>query len=155
MIRKTSSITLALLSAFIFICSCNDSTRTETVLAEPDSASIAATQADNVPKFDTSKSVTAISPDLYRELADTLNIRMVEGVYKPGDSSIMHQHPDFAMYVVKGGLVELTSKDGVKQNVEFKDNMSVIMPMDTHSAKNVGKTTLRLIVVEVNRPRGD
>ena len=99
------------------------------------------------------KGVTAISPNLYRKLADTLNIRMVEGVYKPGDSSIMHAHPDFAMYVLEGSMVELKAADGSRQNVEFKTGMAVVMPAATHSAKNIGKQTLKLIAVEVDRPR--
>jgi quercetin dioxygenase-like cupin family protein len=103
--------------------------------------------------FDYAKGVTAISPNLYRKLADTLNIRMVEGVYKPGDSSIMHAHPDFAMYVLEGSMVELTAADGSRQNVEFKTGMAVVMPAATHSAKNIGKQTLKLIAVEVDRPR--
>jgi len=103
--------------------------------------------------FDASRSVTKISPALYKQLADTLNIRVVEGTYKPGDSSIMHAHPDFALYVLEGSTVELTAEDGNKQNIEFKKGMTVILPAATHSAKNIGKTTLRLIVVEVNRPR--
>lgn len=103
--------------------------------------------------FDASRSVTRISPGLYKQLADTLNIRIIQGTYKPGDSSIMHAHPDFALYVLEGGTVELTAHDGNKQNVEFKKDMAVVLPAATHSAKNIGKTTLRLIVVEVNRPR--
>jgi hypothetical protein len=31
--------------------------------------------------------------------------------------------------------------------------MAVVLPATIHSAKNVGKSTLRLVVVEVNRPR--
>ncbi|HET9744065.1 MAG TPA: cupin domain-containing protein [Chitinophagaceae bacterium] len=104
--------------------------------------------------FDSSRSVTVISPDLYKKLSDTLNIRILEGTYKPGDSSIMHAHPDFALYVLEGSTVELTSMDGNKQTIEFKEDMAVVLPASTHSAKNIGKTTLRLIVVEVNRPRG-
>jgi mannose-6-phosphate isomerase-like protein (cupin superfamily) len=103
--------------------------------------------------FDTSRSVTRISPGLYKQLADTLNVRMIQGIYKPGDSSIMHAHPDFAMYVLEGGTIELTAVNGNKQNVEFKKDMAVVLPAGTHSAKNVGKTTLKVIVVEVNRPR--
>lgn len=103
--------------------------------------------------FDASRGVTKISPDLYKQLADTLNIKVLQGTYKPGDSSIMHSHPDFALYILEGGTVELTAKDGNKQNVEFKKDMAVVLPTATHSAKNIGKTTLRVIVVEVNRPR--
>ena len=79
---------------------------------------------------------------------------MIEGIYEPGDSSIMHAHPDFALYVLEGGTVELTMADGAKQNIEFKKDMAVVLPAATHSAKNIGKTRLKLIVVEVNRPRG-
>ena len=107
----------------------------------------------NIPPYDTSRSVTTISPALYKQLFDTLNIRILEGTYKPGDSSIIHAHPDFALYVLEGSTVELTSMDGNKQNIEFKKDMAVVLPAATHSAKNIGKTTLRLIVVEVNRPR--
>ena len=103
--------------------------------------------------FDFSRGVTAVSPNLYKQLADTLDIRMVEGIYKPGDSSIMHAHPDFALYVLEGSTVELTGEDGTKQHIEFKKNMAVVLPAATHSAKNIGNNTLRLIVVEVNRPR--
>lgn len=103
--------------------------------------------------FDTSRSVTTISPGLYKQLADTLNVRMIQGIYKPGDSSIMHAHPDFAMYVLEGGTIELTAENGTKQNVEFKKDMALVLPAGTHSAKNVGKTTLKVIVVEVDRPR--
>lgn len=78
---------------------------------------------------------------------------MLEGTYQPGDSSIMHAHPDFALYVLEGGTAELTMTDGAKQTIEFKKDMAVVLPAATHSAKNIGKTKLRLIVVEVDRPR--
>jgi quercetin dioxygenase-like cupin family protein len=103
--------------------------------------------------FDASRGVTVISPDLYKALADTFGIRVLEATYKPGDSSILHAHPDFAMYVLEGSTVELTSVDGNKQNIEFKKGMGVVLPAESHSAKNIGKTTLKLVVVEVNRPR--
>ena len=118
-----------------------------------DTPSVSKHSANKRPEFDTSRSITKISPNLYKTVADTLNIRVIEGTYRPGDSSIMHGHPDFAMYVIKGSTVELTLSDGAKQNLDFKDGMSVIIPATTHSAKNIGKNTLKIIVVEVDRPR--
>jgi quercetin dioxygenase-like cupin family protein len=111
------------------------------------------TASSRYTRFDSSRGVTAISPNLYKQLADTLDVRVLMGTYKPGDSSIMHAHPDFALYVLDGGTVELTGDDGNKQNIEFTKDMAVVLPAATHSAKNIGNTTLRLIVVEVNRPR--
>jgi quercetin dioxygenase-like cupin family protein len=142
--------TLIIISFFSF--SCNSETE-KTSNADLDTASKEITVVKNLPAYDKSRSVTVISPGLYKQMADTLNIRMISGIYKPGDSSIMHGHPDFAMYVLEGGTVELTAEDGTRQNIEFKKDMAVIMPASTHSAKNVGKTTLKLVVVEVNRPR--
>jgi mannose-6-phosphate isomerase-like protein (cupin superfamily) len=55
--------------------------------------------------------------------------------------------------VLEGSMVELTAADGSRQNVEFKTGMAVVMPAATHSAKNIGKQTLKLIAVEVDRPR--
>lgn len=144
---------LQLLSIVVFlIMGCNNRKQSnDTEIA--DTTSKGKTETGNIPSFDTSRSVTTISPDLYKQLFDTLNIKILKGTYKPGDSSIIHAHPDFALYVLEGSTVELTSVDGNKQNIEFKKDMAVVLPAATHSAKNIGKTTLRLIVVEVNRPR--
>ena len=141
------------LAIIIFlIAGCNNQNQSD---ASPDSDTShqAEPKSIDIPAFDASRSVTAISPDLYKQLADTLNIRMLVGTYKPGDSSIMHGHPDFALYVLEGSTVELTAEDGSKQNIEFKKDMAVVLPAATHSAKNIGNNTLKLIVVEVNRPR--
>jgi quercetin dioxygenase-like cupin family protein len=136
----------------IIALACNSGTESS-YQTKMDTPVTANTVVRNFPAYDQSKSVTVISPAIYKQLADTLNIRMISGTYKPGDSSIMHAHPDFAMYILEGGTVELTAEDGSKQNIEFKKDMPVIMPASTHSAKNIGKTTLKLVVVEVNRPR--
>lgn len=135
----------------VFVAGCNDQGQTG-ASENSDTSHHVTNESKDLSSFDASRSVTSISPDLYKELADTLNIRMLEGTYKPRDSSIMHAHPDFALYVLEGSTVELTQEDGSKQNVEFKKDMAVILPAATHSAKNIGNSILRLIVVEVNRP---
>ncbi len=136
----------------LLIISCQDATKTNDQ-ENNDSTSTNGRSNGNRPDYDTSRSVTTISPNLYKKLADTLNIKMLEGVYEPGDSSIMHTHPDFALYVLEGSNVELTMTDGTKQVIEFKKDMAVVLPAASHSAKNIGNTRLRLVVVEVNRPR--
>jgi len=151
--RLEFSSKLQLLAIFIFlIAGCNSEDPTNSANTA-DTASNNQAGSTKYTPFDASRGVTKISPDLYRQLADTLNVRVVLGTYKPGDSSIMHAHPDFALYVLEGSSVELTGEDGNKQTIDFKKDMAVVLPAATHSAKNVGKSTLRLIVVEVNRPR--
>jgi len=101
---------------------------------------------------DASMDASKVAPDLYKVVKDTLGIRILEVNYKPGQSSALHSHPDLGMYVISGGTAEFTGKDGKKQKLELKTGMSMIVPADTHSVKNLSKTTLHVVLVEVNRP---
>lgn len=101
--------------------------------------------------WDASMDATKLAPKLYKLVKDTLGLRAIEVNYKPGESSAMHSHPDVALYVVQGSTAEFTSKDGTKRTVELKTGMVLIAPADTHSVKNTGKTTMKGILVEVNR----
>jgi quercetin dioxygenase-like cupin family protein len=101
---------------------------------------------------DASMDATKVAPNLYKLIKDTLGMRILEATYKPGQSSAMHSHPDLVLYVVSGGSSEFTGKDGKKDKRDLKSGMSMVVPADTHSVKNVGKTTLKVVLVEVNRP---
>jgi quercetin dioxygenase-like cupin family protein len=92
------------------------------------------------------------APDLYKVLRDTMGIRIVEVNYKPGDSSVLHSHPDNVLYVTEGGKAEFTGKDGTKNVMEFNKGMTAVRPGESHSVKNIGTATLKAILVEVNRP---
>ena len=83
-----------------------------------------------------------------------MGIRVLEANYKPGDSSALHSHPDYALYVINGGTAEFTGKDGKKMVNEMKSGMENIRAEEVHSVKNTGKTTIKVLLVEVNRPMG-
>jgi quercetin dioxygenase-like cupin family protein len=100
---------------------------------------------------DATLDATKVASKLYKAVADTLGIRIVEVDYKPGESSAMHSHPDLALYVVEAGKAEFTRKDGSKQVMDLTKGMAAIVPADAHAAKNVGKTRFKGILVEVNR----
>lgn len=94
---------------------------------------------------------TKVASSLYKSKSDTLGIRVLEINYKPGQSSAMHAHADAAFYVTEGSTAEFTAKDGTKRTMMLKSGMALILPADTHSVKNTGKTTVKAILVEVNR----
>lgn len=100
---------------------------------------------------DAATDATKVSPELYKLKNDTMGIRVIEVNYKPGESSKVHWHPDAALYVIDPGTGEFTAKDGSKRVLDMKKGMTMIIPSDTHSVKNTGKTTMRAILVEVNR----
>ena len=102
---------------------------------------------------DATMDATKVAPTLYKLKADTLGIRVLEINYKPGQSSAMHSHPDNALYVIEGGKGEFTGKDGAKNVMEFKKGMTAVGAAETHSVKNIGTTTLKAILVEVNRAK--
>ena len=101
---------------------------------------------------DASMDASKVAPNLYKVIKDTMGIRVLEATYKPGQSSAMHSHPDLALYVISGGTTEFTGKDGKKVKSDLKTGMSMVVPADTHIVKNIGKTTVKVLLVEVNRP---
>jgi quercetin dioxygenase-like cupin family protein len=146
-IGKPAIITLAI---SLFLLACNNAEKK----AEPstsDSAT-ATTAVTDTTSQSQNMDATKVAPGLYTVAKDTMGIRVLNILYKPGDSSAMHSHPDNALYVIDGGKTEFTAKDGSKQTLEFKSGFVAISGAETHSVKNVGKTTVKAILVEVNRP---
>ena len=82
-----------------------------------------------------------------------MNIRIVMVDYKPGAASALHSHPDLVMYVISPAKAEFTAKDGSKRVMALDKGMTVIVPADTHSVKNVGSSNAKVVLVEVNRPQ--
>ncbi|MDB5198527.1 MAG: hypothetical protein JWO92_490 [Chitinophagaceae bacterium] len=70
---------------------------------------------------------------------------------KPGQSTAKHSHPDHVIYVIEGGKGEFTAQDGTKQVRELQKGNVLINPATTHSFKNVGNNTIKVLVVEVKR----
>jgi quercetin dioxygenase-like cupin family protein len=152
--RLTSQFFLAILVSFLFIACGGDNDKKADEAKATDSA--AAVKSDSVkpaPQETIMDDVKA-APNLYKLLQDTLGIRLVEANYKPGDSSAMHSHADYALYVIEGGSAEFTGKDGSRNMNEMKTGMENIRAEEVHSVKNIGKTNIKVLLVEVTRPRG-
>jgi quercetin dioxygenase-like cupin family protein len=146
---------LAISISILFIA-CNPESKKEETSTSTDSTSNVkpdTTTSTAAPKETTMDAVTA-APNLYKVLNDSAGIRILEVTYKPGDSSIMHSHPINAVYVISPGTLQFTGKDGTRQTVAFKTGMGMIRGEDLHSVKNNGKTTLKALLVEVNRSGG-
>jgi beta-alanine degradation protein BauB len=62
----------------------------------------------------------------------------------------MHHHPDHVVYVLKGGKASFTS-GGNTQDMELKTGAVVFLDAQEHEAKNIGDTTIDLIVVELKK----
>ena len=151
--RKSSYQFILAISILLTFISCNQAG--EKSKADTTDSTVNA-KTETPPPAAENKSIDAVktAPDLYHVANDTLGIRILEATYKPGDSSAMHSHPDNAIYVITGGTTEFTGQDGKKMVTELKTGMISVRPEEFHSVKNVGKTTEKVLLVEVNRPRG-
>lgn len=134
--------------AFIFIA-CNQQTKTE----EPAKTDAAKSETPSMPAYDPAMDPVNVEAPFLKLLKDTLNIKLYEVTLNPGDSVGMHTHPDHTLYVLQGGTVRLTPKDGTAQVNELQTGMGVIFPTGTHSGKNIGTTTVKLLVTDIYRPR--
>jgi quercetin dioxygenase-like cupin family protein len=131
--------------------SCNSSGPKEANTASTDSSTVTTPAPE--PAAAAIGNAVDVAPGIYKVLKDTAGIRMVLATYKPGDSAAMHSHHDYAIYTITGGKAEFTLPDGTKDVREMTAGGARVIPGDTHSVKNVGKTTVSVLLVEVDRPQ--
>ena len=88
--------------------------------------------------------------NVYKFLNENDRVRVLEVVFKPGDVAKMHHHPDHVIYAVKGGKLNFLS-GGKTQDMEIKTGSVTFLDAQNHEAKNVGNTTIDLIVMELKK----
>ena len=76
-------------------------------------------------------------------------VRVLEATLKPGDKEKTHSHPAYVIYVIAGGKVRNHNADGTVTETEFKTGDVIYRDPLTHWAENIGKTTIRLELVEL------
>lgn len=147
--KKNVNLKLIVIGVSLLFAACNGDETKTTDTAKDSTANT--TTADSTSTKQSMDAVT-VAPDRYSVIKDSAGIRVLQINYKPGDSSAMHTHPDNVLYVVEAGKTEFTMADGSKQVAELKPGDAMVLPGGTHSVKNIGNTTTKAILVEVNRP---
>jgi quercetin dioxygenase-like cupin family protein len=145
----------ALAGAFLLFRCTSGSTDapTDAAAADTTAAATPAPAPDLNPPIPDSMDVGKVGANVYRLLADSLGLRVYEIQFKPGDEVAMHSHPDNAIYVLEGGTLETSEPDGKKAVYDLKPGMGLVFGPGTHSGKNIGKTTVKAVIVELRRPR--
>jgi len=83
---------------------------------------------------------------------ENASVRVIEGVLQPGDREQMHSHPAFVTYVIEGGRIRNHFADGRVVEAELETGDVLWRDPQTHWIENIGATTLRFIVVELEGP---
>ncbi len=112
-------------------------------------AAIALTLLAALPLAAAAQEPVTVGPTIYRQTLDNERVRVFEVTFKKGTSVALHSHPDHLAHVVSGGQLELTLADGTKNVIDAKPGETFFLPAQAHSAKNVGKGTIRIVVTEL------
>lgn len=91
----------------------------------------------------------AVDSKIYNLKLNNDRVRVFVVKFKPGQSIGVHKHPDHVVHALQGGrlMIHEVGKDPVTINVPTGATM--FLPAQSHSAKNMGKTTMRLLVTEL------
>lgn len=150
---KRIKIDIVLLSVF-FLVACNQPATTSEK-SEKESTSVAAdNNTASMPAYDPAMEPLTVGAQFSKKLGDTLGIKMYEFTVKPGDSWALHNHPDHTVYVIQGGKMALyMNVTGRQDTVTFPTGMGLISGPLSDSGRNVGNTTIKLLVADIYRPR--
>ncbi len=101
-------------------------------------------------KTDSAMDPMKVASNVYKFLDENDRVRVLEVIFKPGDSAKMHHHPEHVVYVLKGGLLKLTS-EGKTQELDLKQGSVIFLKEQNHEATNSGKSDIDLLVMELKK----
>ena len=103
--------------------------------------------------YDSTIDAFTLGGESVQKLADTLGIKMFIATMKPGDTATLHSHPDHTVYVFDGGEIAVTLKDGTRNIMKLQKGLGFVGGPFSDAAKNTGKTTVKLLMTHIYRPR--
>jgi beta-alanine degradation protein BauB len=90
-----------------------------------------------------------VNPKTIHVTLDNEHVRVFEATLPPGWKENQHSHPTSIVYVIVGGTVRNHLPDGTSSVTKYTAGQTAYRDPVTHWAENIGKTTVRLIVVEL------
>ena len=148
-----SNIRFLVLVSILFLISCNQAANTSDKSDKdtPQTAAVITPMSEYNPQMDSYIS----GGDAVKKLGDTLGIKLYEFIAEPGVTFPLHSHPDHIAYVLQGGTVALFIKEmGKTDTISFPTGFGLINGPLSDSGTNVGKTTIKMLVADIYRPRG-
>jgi len=83
-------------------------------------------------------------------LAENEKLQVIDVVYQPGDTGAASSKDGLVVYHLSGGTIERSYADGSKKVVTYKAGQTtIIAEKRPYSTKNIGKTAIHEIVVQL------
>lgn len=90
------------------------------------------------------------APNIYKKvLIDNDKVRVIEIEFAAGETAPWHHHPDHVAHALTEGKIEITDKGKAGVVYDIKPGDALFIPAVTHMAKNIGTTTIKMVVTEV------
>ena len=139
----------------LYLIGCNGPATTSNENGMDTTSTVNISDQSSVPTYDPAMEPLTVGAQFSKKLYDTLNIKMYEFTVKPGDSWALHTHPDHTVYVLQGGKMALfIQATGRQDTLTFPTGMALISGPLSDSGRNIGNTTIKLLVQDIYRPRG-
>ncbi len=95
---------------------------------------------------DAAKSAPSVSQKV---ILDNEKVRVMEAEFAPGATTDWHSHPNHVVYALTDGKMEITDKGKPAIVVDLKAGNALYLPAVTHMAKNIGTTTMKMVITEL------
>jgi len=134
--------------------SCNDTTTTSETNNKDTTSNASNADASTMPAYDPAMDPLTTGGQMIKKMGDTLGVKMYEFTVKPGQSWGIHTHPDHTVYLLQGGKMALYMREAGRQDtLTFPTGMAFVSGSLTDSGKNIGNTTIKMLVTDIYRPR--
>jgi quercetin dioxygenase-like cupin family protein len=94
-----------------------------------------------------------LAPRSYHVTLNNSKVRVLSVTLRPGMKTPMHTHPDSVIYVLSGGLLKFTDDKGKSTTVRMREGQTIWRDDEDHMVQNVGKTTARVLQIELKGVR--
>ena len=89
-----------------------------------------------------------VAPHVYKVVFENERARVLEVRMKAGESTAMHSHSDYVVYVLGDGKVRLTSSSGETAEVELQAGAVMWREAEEHATENIGTTEVHALFFE-------
>jgi beta-alanine degradation protein BauB len=96
--------------------------------------------------------VLKVANNGYNLLMENKKVRVMEVRLKPGQKSVMHNHPsDHVVYVKNNAKLKLSFPDGNSSVFELKAGQVLWIESGPHETENIGTTDGDNLVIEIKK----
>jgi hypothetical protein len=94
------------------------------------------------------KKADAVKQGTLKQVLENEKVKVYEVTYKPGEGSANRERAPRVTHAVSGGTMLRTLPDGKTEKRPWKTGETKWLPKETFANKNVGKTTVKFLIVE-------